>query len=281
MVYFIKEALRGLLKAKLMTLVSIVTVAVALAVIGASAVAAHNVRTLYRKSAEQVDCVVYIKEGPASGGDSLDRHAEQVRAVPGVATAVAVTRDEAWERFSLAYGKQFLEAVDDNPFPASIEVRLRPEDRSRGTLDRVTARLRELPFVESVDYSAEWQARLAAVGRYLTAALAVLLVVCAMILHFIVSNTIKLTIYARRELVVNMRYVGATGRFIKAPFILEGIIQGLAGAFLAVAVMWVFKLSAGTIPFAWGPAHLFKGIIAAGVVFGWLGSSSAVRKFLA
>jgi cell division transport system permease protein len=95
-----------------------------------------------------------------------------------------------------------------------------------------------------------------------------------------ISNTIKLTIYARRELVKNMHLVGATSFFINTPFILEGMVQGGFGACVSVIALAILKLSFAHIPLLWGPDSLMGFILFTGVFFGWIGSLSAVRKFM-
>jgi cell division transport system permease protein len=100
------------------------------------------------------------------------------------------------------------------------------------------------------------------------------------ILYLMISNSIRLTIYARRDLVAHMQVVGATDFFIKMPFILEGILQALVGGILYIMIIGIIRLALMRFPIYWGPASLPLLIIFIGVVFGWFGSARAVRKFL-
>jgi cell division transport system permease protein len=96
-----------------------------------------------------------------------------------------------------------------------------------------------------------------------------------------IANTIKLTIYARRELVHNMHFVGATDAYIRAPFILEGMLQGFIGGALAVGGLFIIKIiPASHVPIYWGPWYTFLLLLPVGVLFGCIGSVDAVRKFL-
>ena len=100
-------------------------------------------------------------------------------------------------------------------------------------------------------------------------------------LYFMIANTIKLTIYARKELVHNMHFVGATNTYIKMPFIMEGILQGIIGGLFAVGLLGGLKMATvSVIHLWWGPWFSFLIIFIVGALFGFIGSMSAVRKFL-
>jgi cell division transport system permease protein len=101
-----------------------------------------------------------------------------------------------------------------------------------------------------------------------------------LVLHIMISNTIKLTIYARRELVRNMELVGATRFFINTPFILEGMVQGILGACVSGISLTLIKVSFSHISLSWGPSFLPGLLLLTGAFFGWIGSLSAVRKFM-
>lgn len=280
LLYFLRESLRGFFQAKVMAAVSIITIAVSLFIAALACIVVDNLYALYRQASDQVDLVAYLDDHHSTDTAALAALATGVRRMAGVRTAVAVDKKEGWNRFAATYGKKLLEAVDDNPLPAKIEVKLFPARKTAGAVDTIVAAIRKLDGIESVSWSPRWFERLAMLRAYLAGGAAALAVVCLLILQFIVSNTIKLTIYARRELVINMRFVGATDAYIRTPFILEGILQGVLGAGLAVVAVWSLRIAIGHLLLTGGPGWLFPAVILTGVVFGWSGSASAVRKFL-
>lgn len=280
LLYFVRESLRGFFQAGPMAVVSIITIAVSLFIAAAACIVVDNVYAIYRRASDQIDMVAYLNDPLGNDATAQNSVAGRVRVLPGVRSAVIVDKKEAWRRFAALYGKKLLEAVDGNPLPASIEVTLFPERRSALSADSIAAAIRKLDGVESVSWSSRWFEQLATARTYLTGGAIALAVVCLLILQFIVSNTIKLTIYARRELVINMRFVGATDAYIQTPFILEGILQGVLGAVIALVGVGVLRMFAGGVLLTWGPAWLFPALLCTGVVFGWSGSASAVRKFL-
>ena len=135
--------------------------------------------------------------------------------------------------------------------------------------------------VESVRYSREWIDLVERFRWYFFMASAIIGLIMILVLHFMISNTIKLTIYARKELVQNMHMVGATELFINMPFLLEGMLQGFIGGVVCIVALFFAKVSLSHLSFSWGPGNLPLIILSIGVFFGWIGSITAVRKFLA
>ena len=280
LVYFFKEAIRGFYQAKLMTFVSILSITASLVFLGSVVIAFINVSQVVRKSTDQADIAAYLKEDAGEDSTTITDLVEQIASLMSVKNVKVISKDSAWERFSELYGEEMLEAVDDNPLPVSLEIFLKDEARSQDAVQRVTDVISAYEEIESVRYSREW---IDLIEQFqIIFAIAAALVGCVMvfILYLMISNTIRLTIYARRDLVAHMQVVGATDFFIKMPFILEGILQAIIGGVLYIMVMGVLRLLLFRFPIYWGPHSLPLFIIFIGVVFGWLGSARAVRKFL-
>lgn len=282
LVYFIREALRGFYQAKLMTFVSIVTAAVALVVIGIAGVAAGTAYSWFETLTSGTDVVAYIGEETAADSMALLGLRMRVEEFPQVQAATIIDKRAAWERFQSMYGSEMLDMVEDNPLPASLEISLAPGHEEIENVEQVARELKALDGVSDVDYSSGHATQLREIRGWVWLAMAVLAALCAFIMYFVVVSTVKLTIYARRELVVNMRYVGATDSFIATPFILEGILQGALGAVIAVAVLAIVRAALPpTLSIYWGRAFLLPLVLLfLGVVSGWYGSYRAVRRFL-
>jgi cell division transport system permease protein len=280
-IYFIKESLRGLYHAKLMTFISIITIGFALFLLGCMALTYINVRVWLRDASSRVEAVVFVKDSVASDSVAAYELLERVRHCSQVAHADFVDKKEAWKRFKENYGAEMLNAVDDNPFPASIEISLKEQSQSIGGADGLKKELERIPAIEDISISHQWVQLLQRFKTYfmvITACAGFLLVLA---LHFMIANTIKLTIYARRELVRNMHFVGATDFYIRMPFIFEGMLQGFIGGLLAVSALFLLKfVLVSRIHILWGPWYSFLFIFTVGALFGCIGSMSAVRKFL-
>ena len=280
LLYFLHEGARGFFRAKLMTFVSIATIAVVLFFANIITVGLINVRALFETAVEKADFVAYVTDDAARDSTSLAALDARIRALPEVANAVLIDKAEAWERFAAIYGRDILGAVDENPLPVSFEITLKKAFQSSGAAADLKGRLESVQGVEGVRYAREWMDFLSRFRWYFYTGALVVAAAMFLALHITISNTIKLTMYARKELVRNMHLVGATKFFISMPFIVEGMLQGCIGGAIAVAAVFILKASLYQAPLIWGPLALPALFLLLGVFFGWIGSIAAVRKFL-
>ncbi len=279
--YFIQEAFRGFYRAKLMTLVSVATIGLTLFFLGCMVVGYVNVRQVLKAVGKRVSAVAYVKDDAAADSGRLASIVEEVRACPQVASVSIVDKKEAWNRFKEQNDSTMLQAVDDNPFPVSLELSLAERSQTAPSLDSLSKKLSAIDGIEDVRMSRQ---ELKQLQRYRMLFLIGTVIFCIVLVvapNVMISNTIKLTIYARRELIRNMHFVGATPAYIKAPFILEGMLQGICGGCCGAAALLLVKASLSHFLLVWGSWYLIVGVfIATGALFGCIGSTSAVRKFL-
>jgi cell division transport system permease protein len=280
--YFFKEAFRGFYQAKLMTFVSIVTIGFSLFVLGGIAVTYGNVRLWLKNAANRVEAVAFVNDSIVADSSAVAQVLARIGKCPQVSSVQYVDKKAAWNRFKQAYGNTMLDAVDDNPFPASVEISLNEKSQSLTATADLQKELEGISGIEDIRISKQWVTFLQRFKTYFFLASVCIGLLLVVALHFMIANTIKLTIYARKELVRNMHFVGATNTYIKMPFILEGILQGIIGGVLAIAILWGVKIAiVSIIHLAWGPWYAFFIIFIVGALFGCIGSMSAVRKFLA
>jgi cell division transport system permease protein len=186
-----------------------------------------------------------------------------------------------------------LRGLSEDPLPPSLEVRVPESMRAPASLRALSAELRGTPGVTGVDYGEQAVERLSALARAVRWAGWVAFVVLVGATLIIVSATLQLAIYARREEVEIQKLVGATDRFVQAPFLLEGALQGLAGATLAIAGLIAFRqtlspqlaslLSFLRLPGAGGDVRPWMEALQlalAGAGLGLAGSYLAVHRFL-
>lgn len=231
------------------------------------------------------------QEGAAgAAAPDVARLEEQIRNLEGVTTVRFVSKQEALERMRQSFGERaaILEAVDDiNPLPDSFEVQVARPEQVAPVAEAIAA----MPGVAKVDYkrdTVDKLFRLTAVLRGLGVVVAVLLVLGSTV---VISNAIRLTVFARRREVAIMKLVGATDWFIRWPFVLEGLALGVGGAALAVGALagaywWAAGVAARTLPFlvlvepeevvrlTWAP------LLGLGALVGSLGSGISLRRFL-
>lgn len=284
--YFAAEAVAGIRRNGLMSAAAVTTVMVVLLTIGASILVGANLTHIAGSLEADVQIVAFLADSqPPEAVAVLRRRAAEV---PGVATVRFVPRDEALGRLRRSLGNGAVPAnLDANPLPDSLEIRVSDAQRSAA----VAEALRGLAGIDEVTYGAQVVDRLLALTRgvrVLTAVAGVLLGAVAII---VVVNTIHLTVIARRQEIEIMGLVGATRWFIRWPFLIEGMLQGILAAGVSAVLLAGGYAVASTrlltsLPFLpMLPARHLVGMLAGtllliGVGVGTAGSAIAVRRFL-
>jgi cell division transport system permease protein len=241
--YFVEEALTSLWRSRLISALSIVTIAVSLFVLGAFLSLASNLADVVARWSEKVQVTFYLEDRlPDLPRASLEAG---LRADPGVESVAYVSREEALRRFRALFRemRSLPEDLGENPFPAALEVTLRPSREAGAEAQRLVQSFATAPGVEDVEFDLLWIQRLSTAVRLVRGAGAFLGAVLALAAVFTISNVIRLTMYARQDELDIMRLVGATPAYVKGPFVLEGMIQGGLGGLLSLALLWaIFRL---------------------------------------
>lgn len=280
--YFVEEALQSLWRSRLMNALSVGTIAVSLFVFGAFLTVAANLGGVIERFSRKVQVVFYLEDGIEAR--IREQLMVRLRDDPAVAELTSVERNEALSRFRELFRdlRSLPEDLGDNPFPASLEATLAEDHQSPDEVRRLVAAFARAPGVEDVQYDLLWIERLSTGVRLLRGlgfVLGGILVVAGV---FTISNVIRLTVYARQDELDIMRLVGATSAYVKGPFVVEGLLQGLLGGLSAVALLALaFRLFARDALAAsdllgravvFLPASLCLALIAGGMLVGFLGS---------
>ncbi|MFN2447717.1 MAG: cell division protein FtsX [Vicinamibacterales bacterium] len=287
--YSFDEAVASLRRSGRSATISIATIAVAFLTLGGFLVLLTNVEAAAARWAEAAEVSVYLED--TLSAESRAAIEQELRAMAAVADVVYVSKDDALRRFRENFPElsDIASGLDTNPFPASLEVRLRPENATADGGQSLAAIVSAQDGVVDVQFDQRWLTRvLAAVAAVRLFGLgmgAVLLTGAA----FTVASVVRLSLVARRDELDIMELVGAPFAFVRGPFIAEGMLQGLAGALLALALlrfgysMVVDRVGAGLTDLL-GPGGLrFVGVssavllIAAGLIVGALAGALASR----
>ncbi len=244
--YFLGKAAAQIKATPVVQLVSTTTIAVSLMVLGVVLTLVYNVEQLAERWSQEVRIIAFLTEDAST--DALERAEATIATWPEVLAVSSRTRLAAMEelRASLASDAPLLDGIDPSLVPASLEVTLRTQHRGEATMAEVAQRVRALDGlgeVDHVDYGRDLVARLHALADLLRLGGLVVGALVALAVVFIISNTVRLGLYARREELEIMQLVGATDRFIRAPFYLEGAFQGMIGALTGLLLLWfVYRL---------------------------------------
>jgi len=290
LVYFLRKALENIWTNPFLSLVTLSTIAISMLILGLFSLIYLNVQQSLHQMGGELQITAYLQETISSEQAKVLR--SKVADWPEVEGITYISKEQALARFrsQLREYAGILEGLKENPLPASLELTLIPQYGRSGNIKDLSTRLGRLPGVAEVQYGRKWMAKLRVfveVMKLVGITVGGLLLIATI---FVISNTIKLTFYSRREELEIMRLVGATDFFIKAPFLIEGLLHGLGGALLAAGglsllVLFLFShldlplrlaVMAGSLP----TGQLVAGFLGLGLLLGVLGSMVSLRRFL-
>ena len=288
--YFFREALRRIWVSKRTSFVAVAMIAISLLILGSFLLLSENLSRAVTRWQGSSRVTVYLDADatPAQARDVelyLNAHRD-------FGTHRLVTKEEALARFK-SYFTNLNEVVgelEENPFPASFECNVSPRTAQSAAFAREVAELRAIPGVDQVQSDWDWVRRLRRLVDVVNVAGFVAGGILAIAAAFTIANVIRLTMMLYREEIEIMRLVGATERIIRGPFLIEGLLQGILGAIVAVGLLFgSYELARRLIPPAssllWGflfagflPWQKILGLVGGGMVAGWVGSWISVRE---
>jgi cell division transport system permease protein len=235
--YLIREALGNIRLNKTTTVVAVATTAFTLACLGVFLLLYFNVRGITRSLQDEIKVVVYLDEKLTS--EVLSNLQAEIRKAPEAASWTYVSKEQALNDFREQFPAEqhLLQGLGENPLPASIVVTVSPQFRSSESVKRWAERLKSLSGVAQVQYNQDWVENLSRLIRSMELIAAAIGTLLAAASTTIIASTIRLALYARRDELDILRLIGATGTFIRIPYLLEGAILGALGGILALAML--------------------------------------------
>ena len=287
--YALRQGWASLWRSRGSSTFAVVAIALAMIVLGALLLLTWNVEQLLARWSSAAEFSVYLRD---------DATSEQRGAIESLIDQSGVTAGREYVSKSDAltrFRREFVELTslttgfEDNPFPASVEVRVRSEADADARAEELVRRLAAAPGVADVRYDREWLARIASGLATIRAAGLALATLMAIAAGVTVATVVRLGLYARREELEIMELVGAPLTFIRGPFIAEGLLQGGLGALLALVLLgltyavviswWGQDLNTlfdgGAVEFL--PPSLLAYLVAGGMAVGSAGGFAASR----
>lgn len=286
--YFWKETFYSLFRNKFMAVASVLTVTLSMFILGVFLCAVLNINHMATYLENQVEMTVYLKDGLNT--EQVMAVGKKLKALPDLKEIKFTNKDQAMAEFKQRLGDQqgILDAINGNPLPSSYSTSFATPVSLKNAVSIVT----QYPEVDSVQYGQDIIEQLYKVAQVIRIGGIILIVFLAGAELFIISNTIRLTVFARRREIQIMKYVGATNGFIRWPFIFEGMIIGFIGSGLSAFILWEgYKVvlmemaQAGLVFIPMIPLWPFIGymtvmLLAAGIIIGILGSTISLRKYM-
>ena len=286
--YFFRETGTALRRNALVTFAAISTVFISLFLLGGSLLVERQVRLMTGEWASKVEVSVFLRDDASQA--EIQALGEKINAIPEVQQSYFETREEAYGNFKLLFrdSPTLVDNVDPEALPQSYRIKLTDPAK----FEVIRARLAGEPAISEVrDEQAVLKKLLAVTGVLRTGVLAVA-VIMLLSAAGLIGNTVRMAVFARRKEIAIMKLVGATNWFIRVPFLIEGMVQGLIGGMVAVLAIFAMKFLfidplRGNVAFvtAWidTPEILFPTVpilLGAGVLIAAVASLLAMRRFL-
>jgi cell division transport system permease protein len=252
----------------------------------------NNLRATARELSSNMTVAFYLDRGMRDA--DADALRQEVGKPAFVESVRMVTPEEALERFRQSFPElaDIVTGLKANPFPASIELRVNNKASASGEVVAFVDSMKTRPGVTDVQFNQDWVEKMQGLSRLAGAIGAFMGGILLLTSFFIISNVVKLNVFARKNEIEILRLVGSTNLFIRIPFWLEGIVLGLLGSLLSLVLLFIvinlFPIYLGSslgalqelLRFRYPDLTQAVGLLLGGAATGFVGSATSVSKFL-
>ena len=285
MMFLLSEGLKNLWRHKLTAFTAVFSIFLTLTLAGSLIVVSDNTGKIIEYLRDKYKIEVFFKQNISN--ERIEEVVREFRSIKGVRSTTIITKNDAKKIFKSQFGENVLDIVGYNPLPASCVINLAKDQKDKLNIRPIIDRLRKFSEVDEVNYQGRLINRIESSYQAFVKISAILLIIVLIISVLIISNTVRLTIYAKKELIKSFQLVGATRAFIKTPFILEGVFHGLIGALVATLLLYStmkfgsdFLLSVIGLKIDFSFFNLLFILSSLGIIISYFGSSRAISKFL-
>ena len=285
--YLIREGFRSIRTHRFMSFASVTIIVACLLIMGSFSLVAVNINSLIKELENQNEVVAFVDE------DYSEQQAEalqdDIEKVDNVSSVEFVSRDTAMKNFMSDYSQDLMEGIDQSTFRDRFVVHLKDISQMAQTQKA----LEGVNGIVKVNAHLDYANGFITVRNIVSAVSLVLIIILVIVSFFIMSNTIKLATFSRREEIAIMRMVGATNGFIRLPFVVEGLVLGILGGLIAFFAEWgLYALVTGKImstiagkfvevvPFSTVMTPLLLVFLGVGILVGGFGGVNAIRNYL-
>ena len=275
----IREGFRTITRNASLFLLSLLVTSIALFLLSLFALVTVNLYHFLNILDEKIEIIAFLEENA-----DYEALKSNVLKINGVRDVIYVSSEQALKdlQTELQETEEVLSVFENNPLPASLRIKLLPKSRNARGLEEISGKVMLLRGIRETIYGGELVDQLKKITRVITGFDIGLLLIIIFSVIFVIFQTIKLTIFARATEIDIMKLVGASNSFIALPFTFEGAVQGILGGFIAFILTVVTKrVAASFLSNTYFPqGYFFVGSLLCGIIFGIIGSSLALRKFL-
>ena len=233
--FLFAEGFRNLLRHKLTVFAAVFSVFLTMIIIGSLFIIGKNTNKLIYYLRTKYKIEVFF-EADLAKEEALDV-VKQIESFPGVRNTTFIDKENATKIFEKQFGENILDYIQRNPLPMSCVINLNRTGDYELDIMPIVTRIESLPGIDNIEHQGKLIQRIEGFHNRFTTIFSVVSIGIILITISIISNTIKLTIYAKKDLIQDLHIIGATNAFVKVPFLIEGILQGFIGSFIAFLVL--------------------------------------------
>lgn len=284
-VFIIAEGLKNVWRHKSSAVSSVFSIYLTLIVAGSLLIVSQNTNKLIEYLREKYKIEVFFKDGVSE--DRVVELSEEFKKLNGIRSITVISKKDAEKIFKSQFGDDILNLLGYNPLPVSCVINLKKDWPSKIELQPIIINLKKFREVDEVNHQGKLISR---IENYYESFLKIMIGVVSfalIIAVFIISNTVRLTVYSKRDLIKSLQLIGATKSLIKAPFLIEGIVHGFMATVLAVYTLLgalefskyiVYDLTKFNI--IYDQILILQLLLGLSIIVGVIGSNRAISKFL-
>ena len=273
LLYLISEGVKNVWRHKMTTFTAVFSLFLALYFVGLLATAGENTKSILQYLRSKYKIEVFFKQD--INYQSAKTISESILKIKGIRSSTVINKDDAVRIFKDQFGEDILSILGYNPLPISAVVNLKRKSEQVLDVSPIVNKIKSLEGIEEVRYQGSLIKKIERTYAKIMKYFPYLAVVFILVAVLVIYNTVKLSIFARKELINSLKLIGATKIFIKMPFIFEGLIDGIVAAAIASPLIfgtingvnylmnnftsWNIQLSIAPVLFLW--LTLLSGII--------------------
>ena len=234
-IFLLSEGIKNLWRNKLTSFSAIFSIFLTLVIAGSLVIISQNTNKVIEYLRDKYKIEVFFKDNvPIQKVEAVVASFNQIK---GVRSTTLITKNDAEKIFKSQFGEDIMNLVGYNPLPVSCVVNIVKDDINKININPIINKLKSYVEVDEVNYQGRIIFQIESYYQKFIKIMSLILVTVIFITIFTISNTVRLTIYSREKLIESLQLIGATRAFIKAPFIIEGILHGFIGTILASALL--------------------------------------------
>ena len=235
--YALKESLSGFKRVKISGIITIFTITVSLLLLGVFLIVLENINGIVQNIRNRIEIEAFLKD------NLTEKEKYNIKLtllkIEGIKDINFISKEEASKIFKEEFGEEINRVLDFNPLPESFKISLWDTYKTSERINTIINKIKTIDGIDDVIYRKTLLELLDRRAKLFSEVSLVIIAIISIISIFLISNTIRLIIYSKRKIIETMRLVGATERFIKTPFIIEGIFHGLLSGIIASLIIYI------------------------------------------